>query len=179
MSAPFTIAEIDETTFPAWRELRLRALREHQLMFGEMHASYATLTIAEARDRFFTRRAEGTITFGAFTADGSLVGTAGMFREHGDRWQHKAVLWGMYVAPEHRGSGLADALVREVIARARATAGVRQLHLSLTSVNLTAKRLYERHGFRVWGTEPRAEFTDGIAYEYDYMALIFDEEAAP
>jgi ribosomal protein S18 acetylase RimI-like enzyme len=50
--------------------------------------------------------------------------------------------------PAHRGRGLGDALVEEVLARGRAR-GHRLAQLTLFIGNERAQRLYERHGFRI------------------------------
>jgi ribosomal protein S18 acetylase RimI-like enzyme len=59
-------------------------------------------------------------------------------------------LMAMWVAPAARGSGAADALVAQVIAWARA-GDARVVRLQVIGNNVRARRLYERHGFRVTG----------------------------
>ncbi len=105
--------------------------------------------------------------FGAFV-DGRLVGAAGVYRES-DRAKlaHKATLWGMYVQPAARGRGLGEAIVSAVIAHARKEIGAAALYLTVEGENRKARALYERMGFRVWGTEPKATFENG-AYREDH-----------
>ena len=55
-------------------------------------------------------------------------------------------LVGMWVAPEHRGQGIADSLVAAVCERARA-AGAATVTLWVTEMNGRAIALYRRHGF--------------------------------
>ena len=55
-------------------------------------------------------------------------------------------LVGMWVAPEHRGQGIADSLVAAVCERARA-AGAATVTLWVTEMNDRAIALYRRHGF--------------------------------
>jgi hypothetical protein len=43
--------------------------------------------------------------------------------------------------------------------------------LAVTDAAPEACRLYERHGFRVWGVEPRALCWDGRAVDETYMIL--------
>jgi predicted GNAT family acetyltransferase len=52
----------------------------------------------------------------------------------------------MATHPEHRGRGLATAILRQLAGWA-AERGDTQLYLLVQSDNLTAKRLYERCGF--------------------------------
>jgi ribosomal protein S18 acetylase RimI-like enzyme len=68
-------------------------------------------------------------------------------------------LMAMWVHPDARGSGAADALVAAVIAWAQ-TEGAAVVQLDVIEANLRARRLYERHGFRLTG-RPRLRERDG------------------
>jgi ribosomal protein S18 acetylase RimI-like enzyme len=94
------------------------------------------------------------VLFGAF-ADG-LVGAVGIYRDPGRKAAHKAHVWGMYVRPAARRRGAGDALLAAALAYARGLAGVRQVHLGVSETAQDALRLYRRHGFEIWGTEPAA-----------------------
>jgi ribosomal protein S18 acetylase RimI-like enzyme len=61
----------------------------------------------------------------------------------------------MYVRQATRGQGLGTALVDAVLTEARRR-GLEQVLLTVSKGNQTAERLYARHGFQVFGTEPRA-----------------------
>ncbi len=52
----------------------------------------------------------------------------------------------VWVAPEHRGQGVGDALVASALAAARDTES-RQVRLSVVETNAAAIRLYAKHGF--------------------------------
>ena len=56
----------------------------------------------------------------------------------------------MWVAPSHRGTGMANRLVDTVIAWAK-EAGARRIGLWVTRDNDRARRLYERAGFSATG----------------------------
>jgi len=83
-------------------------------------------------------------------------------------------IWGVYVAPEHRGHGIADRLLEAAIEHARSIEGVLQLHLQAVSSNLAAIRSYERAGFVRWGRMPRADIIDGQSLDNDFMVLMLD-----
>jgi ribosomal protein S18 acetylase RimI-like enzyme len=67
--------------------------------------------------------------------------------------RHKGVLWGMSVRPEARGTGLAAALVQQVVAHARTL--VEQVCLTVIASNVAARRLYKAAGFEEYGLERR------------------------
>lgn len=140
--------------FTAWRALRLRALRDHPEAFGSSFDEESARPIDVVRARFDTPPDEGGI-FGAHNESGQLIGMAGIMRETGRKMRHKAFIWGMYVTPEARGQGVGEALLGATLAIARAWP-VEQVTLMVVTANEGARRLYERLGFAVYGTEPRA-----------------------
>ena len=60
----------------------------------------------------------------------------------------------MYVRSEARGTGLARALVQQVIAHARTL--VEEVRLTVEASNVAARRLYGAVGFTEYGLERRA-----------------------
>jgi len=110
-----------------------------------------------------------SVVLGAFAVE--LVGAVGMYRDRHLKRAHKMHIWGMYVTPAHRGRGVSLTLIEAAIHHARSVPGVATIDLSVNSSAPGAQRVYERAGFRVWGTEPDALRYDGqITLEY-YMSL--------
>ena len=67
---------------------------------------------------------------------------------------HKGFLWGMYLKPEARGSGLAAILVERLLEYA--SQEVEQVQLTVVASNPRAIRFYERMGFVAYGLEKEA-----------------------
>ena len=112
--------------------------------------------ITESDDRsagreYWAKRLDEDVVV-AFECDEVIVGVGGLQRIRGDKLSHKALIWGMYVQPAARGSGAASAIVDALIDSA--PTGVRQIQLTVMADNERARRLYERHGFRVYAIEP-------------------------
>lgn len=170
------IEPITPETFPAWRTLRLRALKEHPDAFGASWGWYAGLSETDSREHFAARQGPRSQVWGAFMEDGPLVGTVGMYCDDGPKMAHRAHIWGMYVAPEARGQGIGERLVEAAIAFAEGIDGILQIHLAVTSHNLAAKQLYERLGFVRYGVEPRVLIVDGVGYDEDLMVLMLDSD---
>ena len=84
-----------------------------------------------------------------------------------------AVRGSIYMAlplpPRRRGAG--SRLLQAAIGQARSWPGVTQVHLSVSTVANEARRIYEGHGFRVWGVEPRALCWEGLAADEIHMIL--------
>lgn len=137
----------------AYREARLAALRADPAAFITTAAEFGARTLESIAAQITPR--EVFITYGAFLGD-ELVGLLTLAREERPRLAHRAFIVGVSVAPEARRQGCGDALLRAALAQARTWGGVTSLHLAVTETQTAARRLYERHGFQVWGTQPDA-----------------------
>ena len=78
-------------------------------------------------------------------SDGEITGAAVYLYRAGT---NVARLYSLTVSPAHRGKGIASALLAAGETDACAT-GCNRTRLEVRQSNLTAIRLYERHGFRV------------------------------
>ena len=133
----------------SYRELRLEGLKSHPEAFSSSWEYEATKPVS-----WWTERLEMNTVFGGWVDRSPLVGVAGL-RVHGEaKLRHKSVLWGMYVRPEARGTGLAAALVQQVVEHARTL--VEEICLSVVASNAGACRLYRAAGFQEYGLERRA-----------------------
>ncbi len=95
------------------------------------------------------------LVLGAF--EGSvLAGVVGLTFDIREKANHKARLFGMFVAREFRGQGLGERLVRAILEQARNSPGTKLVQLTVTHGNMGAQTLYERCGFVSFGLEPYA-----------------------
>jgi RimJ/RimL family protein N-acetyltransferase len=113
--------------------------------------------------------ADGAI-FGAFDG-GTLVGSIGVHRERRRKLSHKAVIWGVYVAPAFRGRGVGRRLLERALAHASAMADLLQLTLGVNSANAAAIALYRSMGFEPFGLERGFMRVDGVLHDELHMAL--------
>ncbi len=127
------------------RQVRLRALAESPRAFGAALADEAGLSREDWHERAAAGAAgEQQVVFVAL--DGQQpVGMAG------GRWFERAestvALWGMWVDPHARGTGLAGTLV-DAVRDWASEVGARRLRLGVVDDAIAAIRLYERLGFR-------------------------------
>jgi RimJ/RimL family protein N-acetyltransferase len=155
MVSDFDVRRLVPGDAEPYRALMVGAYRDERDAFTSTAAERESLPLTwwEARIAVVADAAE--LVFGAFVEQ-QLVGVAGLTYERRTRTKHKATLFGMFVHPDFRGRGIAGALVRAVLAQARAAPGVEVVQLTVTETNEPALRLYERCGFRVFGAEPLA-----------------------
>lgn len=149
----------------AFWHLRLEALRNDPASFADSAEEHAETTIETARGLLSKSDAASTFVVGVFE-HGKMIGTAGFFRRPNNKERHKGHIWGVYVRPESRGKGVGNALMKEIIRRARELDGLEQITL-VASANLPAQCLYESVGFESYGIEPHSlkigkEYVDDV-----------------
>lgn len=151
---------------PAYRALRLRALREHPDAFTSSYEE----DVQQPLQVSFTRLASPLYSFwGAFQGE-ELYGMVGLERELRSKNRHKGTVIAMYVTPEVTGQGVGRALLQALLAHARSE-GVQSLVLTVTEGNAHARRLYTGAGFRSFGIEPDAIRIAGQSFAKNHMHL--------
>ncbi len=111
---------------------------------------------------------EGFAIVGAFEG-GRLIGVAGLSRETRSKLKHRAIVWGVWVEPDCRRKGAAEALVRKCIEVARTWPGMVSVSLSACITQTAAIRVYKRVGFEAWGVEPAMIHVDGAFHHEVHM----------
>jgi ribosomal protein S18 acetylase RimI-like enzyme len=91
---------------------------------------------------------------------GKIVGECSLRRRGPSDLRHTGIL-GIVVLDGFRGMGIGEALMKEVLRKARRI-GVWLVELEVVSGNDTAQRLYERMGFRKVGVIPDKILRDGV-----------------
>jgi RimJ/RimL family protein N-acetyltransferase len=140
MTATTAVRRLDPDDWQTIRELRLTALRTDPTAFlstweGERHHDPEYW-------RAWPRRGAG---FGVWRQDrpAGMVGVAPSTED-----SSRAVIFAMWVAPDARGSGAADALIAAAVSWA-AEQGCASVGLEVAAGNARAERAYARNGFVV------------------------------
>jgi ribosomal protein S18 acetylase RimI-like enzyme len=152
-----------------WWRLRLEALEGDPEAFSASLDDHRKLSLDEVKKRLGVG-AQDAFVIGAFE-NGSLLGMAGFYREQNPKVRHKGRVWGVYVTPKSRGTGLGHRLLKTALDRARTIEGVEQVHLSVDATQAAAGRLYHSLGFESFGCEPRALKVGGRYIDEEYMVL--------
>ncbi len=148
-----------------YRELRLDALQDSPTAFS---ADYQVnlnhpMTYWENRLRFDEY---GTIFFAEHSH--TLMGMTGIRQRESPKTKHSADIYSVYVKPEWRGLHIAGEILEACAEWAKAR-DVIVLKLGVMATNKPAVRLYERCGFKIYGTEPFDIFYDGKYYDLHLM----------
>jgi ribosomal protein S18 acetylase RimI-like enzyme len=156
------LARDDPADAALYRDIRLEALRANPEAFGSTFETENAQTL----DWFIDRLGTSTV-LGVFR-DMKLVAIAGFGIQQGQKFAHKGSLWGMYVRPDSRRTGIGRQLVEAVIDLARQR--VELIQLTVVRDNEQARRLYASLGFVDYGLEKNALKQDGRYYDEVLMA---------
>jgi RimJ/RimL family protein N-acetyltransferase len=147
---PFKVRRLSAADAVSYRDLRLGGLRAHPEAFGASWEEESDQPLA-----WFADRLDRNVIFGGERAGApGLRGIVGFYVPTGAKQMHKGVLYGMFVQPDDRGTGLPPALVARVLEHALQT--VEEVRLTVVATNTAAVRLYKRAGFEQYGLERRA-----------------------
>lgn len=166
-TAPLTVRPLTAADAPAYREVRYATLSSDPQAFVTTAAEFAGRTLESLATQIDHK--DHAVTFGAFL-NTELVGILSIVRETRPSIRHRADIYGVGVLPQARGQGAGDALLRAAIAQAQAWEGVSILNLAVTETQHAARKLYERHGFSVWGTQPDAVRHGEQSYSEHWMS---------
>jgi ribosomal protein S18 acetylase RimI-like enzyme len=129
------IARIGPDDWREFRDVRLASLSDAPTAFGAVHADW----VDASEDRWRRRLTDVPFTVVA-RSEARGVGVVS-----GAEWEHEVGLISMWVAPDHRGTGLAGRLIDQVVAWA-ASRG-RRTWLMVRDDNTAAIRAYAKAGF--------------------------------
>lgn len=160
----FSIRRLYRDDASIFREIRLEGLARHPEAFGASHEEELIYSLTQIGDRI-----ENNAVFGGFADDGTLVGVAAVARSKSAKMRHIAMIWGVYVRPQGRGTGLSRSLMIAAIDEARQTC--RSIRLNVASSNAAAIRLYESLGFKAWAVDTDALKVGDIYHDEILMRL--------
>jgi len=161
----FRIRRLETDDAAIYREMRLEGLKAHPEAFG---ASWDDEI--EQPSAWWSERLESNTVFGGWIDRSPLLGVASFYVLGATKQRHKGILWGMYVHPDARGTGLAASLLQHVIEHARPL--VEEIRLTVMASNTAAHRLYSAAGFEPYGLERRALKVGDNYYDDVLMALL-------
>ena len=174
-SAPTSSLKLRRLEMPdiaSYRELRLEGLKAHPEAFASSWDYEADKPVS-----WWAERLEKNTILGGWVDNSPLVGVAGLRVQDAVKLRHKGVLWGMYVRPEARGTGLAAALVQRAVEHASTL--VEEICLTVVTSNVAACRLYKAAGFKEYGLERRALKVGSEYYDEMLMALQLSPHPEP
>ena len=167
------LRQLSPDDLPAYRQLRLFSIVDSPASIAASYEEEAAVPLEQMAQRLLPTPQQAV--FGAF--DGTaLVALAGFRRERSAKLRHRGDIWGVYVAPAARGTGLSRALMAALLAHVRTLAGVVLVKLSVRADNDAARALYRRLGFELTGVDTRSLCVDGVYHDEERMQLALDTD---
>lgn len=158
----------------AYRELRLEALASAPEAFGSSYEEEVSLSVEDFRARI--PLSGPNAIFGGFSGQ-ALVGMAGFVMYDRLKARHKGLMWGVFVKPAWRGTGLGRDLVRHVVDHASKHVVVLEAAVGLA--NESARRTYHRLGFEPYGIERKALRVGETYYDEELLLIDFEAKGRP
>ena len=163
------------------RDLRLDAVRDPLAPIAFLHSYEAEAAHPDEfwQDRAFNAASGHAAAQFVAEVDGEWIGTVTVIRwDAGDTDHHgrdvtapRGDVVGVFVRPEHRGSGVVDALISAAAAWARSL-GDESLTLDVHADNVRAPAAYRRVGF----VETGARFSSSIGPELEMSRALFEAD---
>jgi len=151
---------VDRLTSDDWRvlrDIRLVALADAPYAYGSTLARERIFTERQWRDRIERAGCLNAVAM----VDAEPVGMIGAFPQD----PSTVMLVAMWAHPAHRGRGIADALVTDLLAWAREN-GWSRVELRVADGNTAARKLFLRHGFAPTGVREPLESDPTVGTEY-------------
>jgi ribosomal protein S18 acetylase RimI-like enzyme len=167
-----SIHEANPKNAVPFRELRLYALQDSPTAFSADYQRNLDYPPQYWEDMLSMPANESTIFIAEH--EDKLIGMTGIARGGSPKTRHSATIWGVYVRQQWRGLHIAEALIHACFSWAQARKIV-AARLGVTATNTSAIRCYERCGFKVTGTEPRAVYYEGQYHDFYMMYCPLDD----
>jgi ribosomal protein S18 acetylase RimI-like enzyme len=169
-SQAVTVCRLAADDWQAYRAIRLAMLQESPRSFRSTHAQAAIFD-----EQLWKQRLAQNVVFLARV--GQLPAGSATYSDRDMTDPGECALFGMWVDPRFRGTGVGRALVDAVIAQAR-SAGRRRVVLHVMAHNDPAVRLYEQEGFVQTGhTFPHP--SDDQVVEVEMGLVLVDGSGSP
>ena len=158
----FRLRRLTPDDAAAFRDIRLEALQTHPEAFGAEFEAEAQRSLEDWQKNIATK------TFFTAETEGKLIGMVAFVRHSGRKVEHSGKIISMYVRPDVQAHGVGAALLTMALDYAKTL--VEQVFLCCVTQNEKAFRFYKRHGFVVYGTEPRV-LKIGETYYDEYLMV--------
>jgi len=147
----FVVRRIEADEWEPFRRLRLEALKDSPLAFVEQYEESLAEPEEFWRNRVHLSATDDDRTTVVAVHDGRFIGKASCFVDPQVTDARAGHLFGVYVTPAARGTGVAESVVEAALRWAYEEAGVDRVRLFVTEINERAAAFYRRLGFERTG----------------------------
>ena len=165
------IITLPVSSWQEYKELRLRALKTEPQAFSSLYEKEIVYPDTKWQQRLQNvESGKSWIFFGKL--NGKLVAIIGTYKDEEDMKNYQVWIFGAYVDPEARRKGIAKLLMEKMLGELKKHKDITVVKLGVNINQESAKKLYEKFGFRTIKTET-VLFGDGLKHEELIMELRF------
>lgn len=148
------IRELHPNEWKIYRDIRLESLKNEPLAFLSNYEGMLERTEESWREGLIaTTKPRSFILFAI--KNNEAIGMIGTYQDNGDEEIGIINLFGVYVRPQYRGTGVAEKLMEEVVKRTKAIKSIKKIRCKVYYDHITAQKFYEKIGFNKFGEAPK------------------------
>lgn len=145
----YIIKRLDANDYESYHKLRIEGATLQENEFR-----YSAQDEIKLSKQNTIERLNSDFVIGAYHAD-SLIGIGGISQFSGSKINHRALLWGMYVRKENRGTDAANQIIDSLINHS-SHIKIEKLLLTVVSDNIKAIHFYKKWGFVPYAIDANA-----------------------
>jgi len=163
------IYKLTSADWKQYRDIRSEAVMKDTEAFAESYEQASKRTDEEWKEKM------GTTTSHIFVArDGEeIIGMAAAFQEQGERVNHIAYMWGVYLREAYRGQGIGKKMMQALISEVQQNKEIKKINLNVNTKQKSAVKAYKSLGFQVAGTLHMELKINGEYFDEYVMEKIF------
>lgn len=143
---------LEENDAVIYSQLRLNSLVESSFAFSDSYEDQFNKSIIDYQLEIKkTGDPLESFTLGAFSNQNQLIGFVKFKRDHRSKARHRAMLYSLYVEPNHRRKGIGKKLITKLFNTIEPISGIEQLQLSTIISKNSLVEFYKSFGFEKLG----------------------------
>ncbi|MCB0415446.1 MAG: GNAT family N-acetyltransferase [Bdellovibrionales bacterium] len=141
------IRVLNENDFDEYYRVRLKSLEDHPEAYSSMPKFFKEATNEIHLKLLNDSASESNFYLLGHFYENKLTGIIGLKPESRESVIHKATLWGFYVDPEFRNSGIGKKLIQKLLSITKEKSNLRYIRLMVAASCKEAISLFEQVGF--------------------------------
>lgn len=164
------IIKLDPEEWEKYKVIRLEALQSDPIAFADIYDKAVAY-----KDSYWKSRLENPEQIWLFAkVNSQIVGMIGALIKGEDRPLGTAAIVGVYVSKDYRGKGISRRLMNQLFEEMRKTGFIEKVKLWVAETQVSARKLYEKTGFKYIGKDEKPIEHNGKVYE----ELIMEKDLA-
>lgn len=159
------------TNYIDYRRVRLSCLAQYPDNFGTTYEEEFDSQSLKL-DKAINAADNNNFAFGAFSADGKMIGICGFITTPGVMKQHRGEIVQLFVETHYARQGIGKKLLQQVINKAFANKQTEQIVLGVIYTNENAVNLYKQMGFIEYGRLEKYFKTATKYFTQSFLCLV-------